>query len=652
MVRSGHSSSCSPSSGFDQWQLRTFSPAREARGHALPYARSIVDQFEEQVRRYPTRVAIESDDVVVTYDDLNRMANQIAHGILKRTSPSDQVIALLFNPGSWLVAALLGVSKAGKTWVGMKPSDPISRLTAVLSNTTAALLLTESVAAPTARAIAHPGVSVLVVDELNGAQPTDNPDIAFPCEHPACLIYTSGTTGVPKGVMHNHESLLRTTAHWSMSLQTTPHDRFSMIASYSHIAGLNILLRALLNGACLLPYDLAQHGTGNLARWLRKNEITILILVPALFRVLVEDIQDGFDLPNVRIIGLTADTVYPSDVTLFRRHFSDECRLFHSLGCTEVSGYRLYVIDRETTLDKVFVPAGFATEDKEVRLLDEHGEEVEPGDVGEIVVRSRYSSLGYWNRPDLTKSVFKLHEDGSRTYRTGDLGKMLPGECLVHLGRKDRQVQIRGTRVELREIETALQAHPGVSIAVIHAQKNRENDVFLTAYVQTVRKGSTGGEIETEVTAGGLRAFLADSLPGYMIPSEFRAVDALPLTTNGKVDFSALSSVSSRDLHSDTTYAPPSTPIESTLVSIYCEVLQIDKIGVDDNMHDMGVTSLSLMRILSRIRDTFHDDLPFSLLYDHPTIAGAANLIQSRLPDSQTANILSGLSPSPFSESA
>ncbi|GMQ82160.1 MAG: hypothetical protein BMS9Abin05_1604 [Rhodothermia bacterium] len=636
----GHPSSCFPSSVFDHWQLNTFSPAQEAGDDGRRYAHSIVDQFEEQVRRYPRRVAIESDNDIVTYNDLNGMANRIAHEIMEISSPSDQVVALLFNPGAWSVAALLGVSKAGKTWVAMNRSDPKSRLTSVLTDSTTTLLLTDSISAPKARSIAHPGISVSIVDEPNAVQSTENPEISFPSDQPACLIYTSGTTGVPKGVVHDHESLLRTTAHWYNVMQISSHDRFGMIASYSHIAGLNIVLRALLNGASLSVYHLTQKGTQNLTAWVRKNEITVLSLVPALYRVLIQGIQDGFELPNVRIIGLASDTVYPTDIVQFKRYFSDECRLLHNLGCTEVSGYRLFVFDKETTFDGPCVPVGFAVENKEVRLLNEQGEEVEPGEVGEIVVRSQYCSLGYWNRPDLTNSAFELHEDGSRTYRTGDLGKMLPDDCLIHMGRKDRQVQIRGNRVELKEIETALQTHPGISIAAIHPQISRKNEVFLTAYVQAAPTSRTEEKTVPRLTTDGLRIFLTDTLPAYMIPSVFKVIDSVPLTANGKVDFRALSSVEARDLKKDTPHAAPTTQMENIFVSIYREVLQVDQIGINDDVFDMGVTSLSLMRIASRIRDIFDEELPFSLLYENPTIAEAAKVFLSRSPHLPTGREL------------
>ncbi len=266
------------------------------------------------------------------------------------------------------------------------------------------------------------------------------------------------------------------------------------------------------------------------------------------------------------------------------------------------------------------MPVGYAVPDNEILLLNDSGAPA-VADEGEIAVRTRYVSPGYWRRPDLTADSFfddpaDRHE---KIYRTGDLGRMLPDGCLVHLGRKDFFVKIRGYRVELDEIETMLKQFPDIKEAVVTALNNNSGDERLVAYV--VPKRVPGPNV-TE-----MRRFLERYLPDYMIPVTFISLAALPLTDTFKVDRKALPKPKGLRPEIAATYTAPRNPIEAALVKIWAEVLEIDEIGVHDHFFDLGGHSLAATRIISRVVKAFPVDLPIKVLFDSPTAAQMAEVI-------------------------
>jgi acyl carrier protein len=264
------------------------------------------------------------------------------------------------------------------------------------------------------------------------------------------------------------------------------------------------------------------------------------------------------------------------------------------------------------------VPVGYPVEDNEILLLNDDGEQLGFNDIGEIAVKSRYLSPGYWHRPDLTQAVFRPDPEGSdeRTYRTGDLGHMLPDGCLVHLGRKDDQVKIRGYRVEVDEIEMVLIEHPAIKEAVVVAQADQRGDQRLVAYLVP--------NTQPAPTITGMRHFLAERLASYMIPSAFVTLDALPLAPNGKVNRRALPEPGSARPELEVAFVAPRTPAEALLAEIWSEVLGLDHVGVDDRFLEFGGNSLLATQIISRIINRFQVELPLRSLFEAPTVASMA----------------------------
>jgi len=305
-----------------------------------------------------------------------------------------------------------------------------------------------------------------------------------------------------------------------------------------------------------------------------------------------------------------------------------------------------YFLDEHTPTAGHVLPVGYPAEDKEILLLDEDGAEVGGDAVGEIAVRSRFLSPGYWRRPDLTAAAFRPDPAGGpeRIYRTGDLGRRLPDGCLIHLGRKDFQVKIRGFRVEVAEVEGALLSLPTVQEAVVVAREDRPGDRRLVAYlVPTARPAPT---------VSALRQALAATLPDYMVPAAFVALDTLPKTPGGKVDRRALPAPGRARPALDQPLVAPRTPVEATVGAIWQEVLGLDEIGLHDNFFDLGGHSLAASQVIARVTETCHVDLPLRMLFEAPTVNGLALAVVQGLMQNVDSDEIARLLPTPPGGSA
>jgi amino acid adenylation domain-containing protein len=587
--------------------------------------KSIPERFEEQVARHPDRLAVKSKHHAFTYRALNQAANRVANAVLARRGTGEEPIALLLEHDAPMLAALLGALKAGKIYVPMDRSHPAARNQHILEDSQAALIVTDSKNLASARRMAQDDCALINLDDLDPRCSNEDPGLSLSPDTRTWILYTSGSTGQPKGVVQTHRNVLHFVRIYTNGLHICADDRLSLVYSFCVNAGNHDMFNALLNGASLFPLNIREEGIAPLSTWLIQNRVTYLHAAPTVFRHFVGNLTGNESFPHLRLIRLGGESVYKRDVELYKRHFPQDCFLVNRLGSTETGTIRWYFIDKGTDVTSNIVPVGYPVEDNEILLIDETVEKDGAGAVGEIAVRSRYLSPGYWRRSDLTQAVFlpDPHGGDERIYRTGDLGRMLPDGCLIHLGRKDFQVKIKGYRIEVGEVEMALLDLPIVKEAAVVAARDRSGDQRLVAYVAP--KG------ETTPTVSTLRRTLATRLPEFMIPSVFVILDSLPKAPNGKVSLAALPAPSGARPTLDQPLVPPRTPVEATVCTIWAEVLGLDEVGIDDPFLDLGGHSLAASQVIAQISETFHVDLPLSTLFETPTAAGIAAVIAASL---------------------
>ncbi|HUK40862.1 MAG TPA: amino acid adenylation domain-containing protein [Candidatus Acidoferrales bacterium] len=581
---------------------------------------SIPERFEKQVRLCGDRLAIMSHTASFTYDGLNRTANRLARKIRDLRGDAGQAVALMFEHEAGVLAAMLGVLKAGKFYLVLDPSYPKDRLAYMLADSGAELVITDSKNLSMVAQLSDGKKEIINLDHLEETLSKENLGLKISPDALAMLLYTSGSTGQPKGVMHSHRNVLVEARNLTNAWCISKHDRWLLYTSMSFANSVRTIYGGLLNGSAIFPYDLKEKGFGDLARWLNSNRITIMRSLPTTFRNFMATLPPELTFPDMRILAVGGEPMLRSDIDYFNRHFCPSCVLVHGLGPTECFMVSWNYFPHGSRVEESKLPIGYALQDKEVLLLDDSGREVLPGDVGEICVKSRYISLGYWRDSERTNAVFRPGGNGAQIYRTGDLGVRDQNGCLTHGGRADFQLKIRGFRIEVSEIEAALRAIDGIADAVVVGREQAVGEMRLIAYFVPASHPA--------ITVTKVRKHLAQVLPDYMIPAAFVAIGEIPKTPNGKIDRLHLPPVSGDRPYLEVPFAVPGTKTEKELSQIWSELLGIDQVGIHDNFFDLGGNSLVATRILSQVIRTFQLELPIKALFDAPTVAGMAMLIE------------------------
>ncbi len=592
---------------------------------------SIPARFEKIVHMYPERLAVKDRDRALTYDQLNRAANRIAHAVLAKRGASSEPIPLLFEHGIDMLPAILGVLKAGKFYLGLDPSFPEERQVRMLEDSGASLLLSNS----RGEGLINPHIRnsklLLNVDQLDHSTASENPELSVGAEEPACLLYTSGSTGKPKGIVCPHKNIVFNGVVHGQINNIGVDDKLTLFHSIAFGSSHINLYQSLLNGASIHPFDISLEGINRIPSWLRDEQITCFHSTPVVFRQFVESLSHRIEFPALRLINLSGAPVSKVEIALYRMHFPATTTFEISIGATETHTFASFLIDQDFKLPEQGVPVGYPRPGREVLIVDEDGNIAQPGQTGEITVRSRYLNLPF-HRPSST--TWNSQGAADSIYPTGDLGRMLPNGFVIHLGRKDLMVKIRGYRVELGEIERALLAHPQVKDAGVAAWDRELGEEYLVGYV-IPRQNSV-------LNVSDLKKFIRNKLPDYMVPSTFVFLESLPLT-NGKLDRRALPKPDRARPKLDALYTAPRNEIEKSLVQIWEDLLDVRPIGIYDDFLDLGGHSLTATRVVSRVVNQFQLEIPLRSLFESPTVAEMASMItahQGKTLDAQDLTTL------------
>ncbi|MGV0646734.1 amino acid adenylation domain-containing protein, partial [Mycolicibacterium sp. XJ2546] len=564
----------------------------------LPEPTSVPQVFGAQVARTPDAVAVRFEDTSLTYRELDEAANRLAHLLASRGAGPGERVALLFGRSADAIVAILAVLKTGAAYLPLDPALPDARVEFMLTDAA-------PIAAVTTAALAQRfdgyGLRVLdVADPEVAAQPSAPLPLPSPDEV-AHIIYTSGTTGLPKGVAVKQHNVTQLFNSLQIGVPLEPGQVWTQFHSYAFDFSVWEIWGALLYGGRLVVVpELVARSPEEFHRLLLREEVTVLTQTPSAASMLPVEDLDGVAL----VIG--AEPCPPELVD----RWAPGRVMVNVYGPTETTMWLCASAPLEAGSGSP--PIGSPTAWAAFFVLDPWLRPVPAGVVGELYLAGAGVGVGYWRRPGLTASRFMacpFGEPGTRMYRTGDLVRWRPDGQLDYLGRADEQVKIRGYRIELGEIQSALTALDGVEQAAVIAREDKPGDKRLVGYI-------TGTADPAEA-----RAALAERLPGYMVPVAVLAIDALPVTVNGKLDARALPAP---DYHDAGRYRAPANPTEEILVGVFARVLGVDRVGVDDSFFDLGGDSLSTMRLVSAINASLDTDLPVRTVFEAPTVAQLA----------------------------
>ena len=604
---------------------------------------SIPERFAKVAAAWPSALAISTDRQRLTYGELTLRSDHIAGAIARQAPAPEKPVAVLLDDQASMITAMLATWKAGRLCVPLDTALPPARLAAILRDAESGLIITDREGSAALATL--PDAPALRIDELDLLGPVEAPRARVDPDQLACLLYTSGSTGQPKGLVRSHRNVLHRARCSIVSLAIRPTDRVSGLHSPSFGAGLRDMMAALLSGAVLLPFDPRRAGLRALPGWIDREQISVLCAVVTTFRHLLGEIVPAQRFRSVRVVRLGSEPLFRQDVERFRAHFGPACLLVAGYGASEASGIVEYRMSQDTPLPARRVPAGYPHEGVEILILDEDGRAVGSGAAGEVAVRSRYLSEGYWRRPDLSSVTFLKDpvDSRSRIYRTGDVGRLRPDGCLELLGRRDHQVKVRGYRVHPGEIEATLAEHAGVREAVVTAWSAADGETHLAAYV--VPRTAAGSH------AGTLREFLRSRLPLYMVPSAFVSLDTLPVGPTGKVDRDALPPPPRPTAARSADHVPPGNPLEHQIAGIWEDLFGVHPIGARDDFFDLGGDSLLAAALVVAIEETCGRAVPPSVLLEAPTVARLAAALsreEATFDDPLTALRASGSRPPMF----
>jgi amino acid adenylation domain-containing protein len=579
---------------------------------------------EAQAERTPDAVAVVCEDRELTYRELNRRANRLARRLREIGVGPEIVVGICLERSLEMIVGVLAVLKSGGAYVALDPRHPKERLAHMLAETCMSVLLT------TRRLLDRlPEFSGEAICFDRDEMPFDgnedeNPQTHAAPGHLAYVAYTSGSTGTPKGVLACHRGVVNYVSYLE-GYRLDASDSVLQLAPLSFDASVRDLIAPLAMGArVVIVNDFEAKDPAALVATIRERGVTcVLSIVPTMLSAILEAADRRRDFESLRLVLVSGETLSAVLCRKAQEAFGPSVRIVNQYGPTEATLTSTFYPVPDADDDRSIVPLGKPIRNARIYILDGHLNAAPIGIAGEIHIGGVGLARGYLKRPELTAEKFVpdpfSEEPGARLYKSGDRARYLPDGNIEFLGRLDHQVKIRGFRVEPGEIEAVLRQHALIREAVVVAREEAAG-VRLAAYIVPVASQVPDAAV--------LRKFLAARLPDHMVPSAFTMLDAVPLSANGKVNRRALPDPDRGRPELENLFVTPRSSVEETLAEIWAGLLRLERIGVHDNFFELGGHSLLATQVIARARDAFRVELPLRALFDAPTVAGIADVIQ------------------------
>lgn len=577
-----------------------------------PKDKTIHQLFEEQVEKTPDNIAVRFEEKYITYQELNQKANQLARLLKNKGVKPDTIVGIMINRSLEMIIGVLGVLKAGGAYLPIDTEYPPERITYMLQDSGVNTLIIQS---DLKDKISFEGELIQIHDKEIYAGDNSNIDSNTNLQNLVYVIYTSGSTGNPKGVMITHRNFVNATFAWKKDYQL---DKFNVkllqIASFSFDVFAGDFSRALLNGGeMVICQNKDQYNPRNLYSLIEKYKINIFESTPALIIPLMDYIYDNkLDISSIKLLIIGSDICSIKNFKEIVERFGRQMRVINSYGATEATIDTSYY---EEPLSKIpstgSTPIGKPMPNMKLMIVNEQLKLQPIGVYGELCIGGKGVAKGYINKPDLTAEKFikNPYFNNEYLYRTGDLARYSNDGNVEFLGRIDNQVKIKGFRIELGEIETQLLKHKLIDdTVVVVAKTSEEGNKYLCGYIVSTQ----------DIKSLDLKNYLLKSLPDYMVPTFFVQLEKIPLTPNGKVERTRLPDPD-RNMNKSAQYIAPRNKKERALVKTYSKILEIKKIGIDDNLFDLGADSLAIIEI-QIVSYSFEWNLSMQDFYRYPTI--------------------------------
>jgi amino acid adenylation domain-containing protein len=622
-------------------------PSRQNSLEILSDPKFIHELFEEQVRRLPSALAVESPHGSYTYEELDSRSNEIANLLVEMGATIEAKVGVFLGRSHEMVACFLGILKAGATYLPLDPDYPAERLSHILRDSNPiAVITTRAILASLKE---KPNCSIIFIDQLPIIEQSRRTVCSIHPDNAAYMIYTSGSSGIPKGTVLTHAGLRAAAESWNAAYGLdTQISAVLQLASAGFDVSIGDFVRALCFGKRLVICSQeCATSASKLFTFLRDCGVDALECVPPVARNLLDYVEENkLSLSFIKLFILGADVVYPADLERLCAACGPDAQIVNSYGLTECTIDSLFLSYFPSKSDDwkmgneipsvrkngadvsditISIPIGRPLVNTDVIVLDGNLQPAPLGVMGELYIAGPTIARGYINRASLTSERFVANpygKPGERMYRTGDLVRYRRNGQIEFIGRADSQVKIRSFRVELGEIEAVLRALPNITDVAVTVGSDPGGEKAIVAYIVD---GSSAPFEEA-----GFKEQLAQTLPPYMIPSALIRVSSLPRNAHGKLDRQFLPSPAFK---ASNTYVPPRSPEEEYLCAVFAEVLGRDRVGRDDNFFEIGGHSLLAMRIVSRIRKTMGLDLSIRVLFQAPTIARLSAHLKTAAPE-------------------